>query len=380
MKRTVPNLTSCALLLGALAMLIPTTARAEAAHYADPAALEAAIQRLESSGDDSRTEVTDGPVLRNGAEGEAVKDAVQRLKEGGYLPGDFQGATYNDEVMKAVEAFQKDRGLKVDGLVGPGTRQAMNRGLVDRIEELRWNLERQKAFFAEAGDRYVLVNIPDAHLIYFEGGEPSLEMKVIVGQEGWGTPSMDKTIEHVVVNPDWDVPASIVAADIAPKVAANPGYLEANHMVIFDGWGPNAPKVDPSTIDWSSVTEDGWGYHLRQLPGPDNPLGQVKIAFPNDDAIYLHGTSAKQLFDRNQRDLSHGCIRMEKPLELAGKLLELGTEDWDTSRLEEAVSGNDQQRVDLATTVPVHLVYWTAFVDAEGQLQLRPDVYDRVGS
>jgi len=378
LRRTVPNCVLAALLAGAAALLAPAALGAEAAHYADPAALEAAIQRIESGDRPSRTGVPEGPVLRQADEGEAVEAAVRRLKEGGYLPDEFSATTYTERVMDAVRAFQEDRGLGVDGLVGPNTRAAMNRGPADRLAELRWNLEGQRTFFAAAGDRYVLVNLPDARLVYFEDGRPALEMKVIVGKEGWGTPTMDEQIEHVVVNPDWDVPASIVAADIAPQVAANPGYLEANDMVILDGWGPNAPRVDPSAIDWSSVTEEGWSYHLRQLPGPDNPLGQVKIAFPNDEAIYLHGTPADQLFELDRRGLSHGGIRMERPVELAGRLLELGTEEWDTSRLREAVSTNDQQRVELETTVPVHLVYWTAFVDASGELQLRPDVYDRV--
>lgn len=385
---TKPNLRSplrpaaAVLLFGCIFFAAPPAAveAAEAAHYAAPAALEDVVSRIDSGDYTARTQVPDGPVLREGDTGKPVEVAIERLQEGGYLAAGFAGKKYTQEVMKAVESFQKDHGLKVDGLVGPGTRGAMNESPRERLSEIRSNLEEQKAFFSEAGDRFVLVNIPDAHLVYFEGGAPKLEMKVIVGQEGWGTPTMDETIEQIVVNPDWDVPASIVAADIAPKVAADPGYIAANNMVIFDGWGPNAPRVDPSTIAWGSVTEEGWSYHLRQLPGPENPLGQVKISFPNDEAIYLHGTPATSLFAQSQRGLSHGCIRMEKPLELAGLLLELGTEDWDTARLRQEVETNEQKTIALDQTVPVHLVYWTAFTDASGKLQLRPDLYDKLGS
>lgn len=356
---------------------VPATSQAQTTHYGDPAALEREIEKI-TSDRDSTTPVPHGPVLREGDEGEAVVPVIARLQEVGYLPSDVEGQTYSPEVAAAVEAFQTDRGITVDGLVGPETRRAMNRGPADRLGEIRQNLELQETFFEEAEDRYVLVNIPDAQLVYFEHGRPTMEMKVIVGREGWGTPTMDETIEAIVVNPDWDVPASIVAADIAPEVVKNPGYLDENDMVVLDGWGADAPRVDPSRIAWGSVTEDNWSYHLRQLPGDDNPLGQVKISFPNEQAIYLHGTPAQQLFEKNERGLSHGCIRMERPVELAGRLLEVGTEDWDTERLRQAVSGNDQQKVELDTTIPVHLVYWTAFVDSSGELRLVPDVYDQM--
>jgi murein L,D-transpeptidase YcbB/YkuD len=365
--------------LSVFALVLPVAAHAQAAHYADPAALEKAVQEIESAGASQTPEIPDGPVIREGDDGERVAAVIAFLKARGDLATDFDGTTYTPEVSAAVEAFQTDRGIAVDGLVGPQTRQTMNEGPGDRLDEIRRSLEEQKTFFADAPDRYVLVNIPDAQLIYFEGGQPALEMKVIGGKEGWDTPTMDETIEQIVVNPDWDVPASIVAADIAPKVVENPGYLSDNNMVVLDGWGPDAPRVDPSGIAWGSVTEDNWRYHLRQLPGDDNPLGQVKISFPNDEAIYLHGTPAKQLFEKNERALSHGCIRMERPVDLAGRLLEIGTEDWTTERLRQAVETNEQQTVKLGTTIPVHLVYWTAFVDSSGELQLVPDIYDRMG-
>lgn len=356
-------------------LLVATTA--QGAVYGDPAVLENVIEKVESGQYSSRVEVAVGPVLRKGDESEMVKRVIRRLEQSGYLPRNFESSVYTAEVMDAVRAFQRDRGLVEDGLVGPATSRAMNATLRDRLSEIRRNLEDQQEFFSDAPDRFVLVNIPDANLVYFENGQPSLEMKVIVGKEGWGTPTMNETIEQIVVNPDWDVPASIVAADIAPKVAADPGYLDRNNMIVLDGWGSDAERVDPGSIDWSSVTEAGWSYHLRQLPGPDNPLGQVKISFPNDQAIYLHGTPNDHLFDRYKRGLSHGCIRMEEPLEMAGELLEYGTDDWDTARLRQAVGG-EQQFVEMEREVPVHLVYWTAFGDTSGEVQLRPDIYDRM--
>ncbi len=364
------------LLIGfACSLFISVSAHADV--YGDPAVLKAAVAEVESGQYGSRAEVLVGPVLRKGAEGDMVGTVIRRLKQDGYLPRSTEVSSYTTEVMDAVRSFQKDRGLVEDGLVGPATSRAMNSTWRDRIEEIRNNLEEQRSFFSEAPDRFVLVNIPDAHLVYFENGQPSLEMKVIVGKEGWGTPTMEDTIEKIVVNPDWDVPASIVAADIAPKVVQDSDYLEKNNMIVLDGWGPDAERVDPRSIGWSSVTESGWNYHLRQLPGPDNPLGQVKISFPNDQAIYLHGTPNDHLFDRYKRGLSHGCIRMEEPLEMAGELLEYGTDDWDTARLKQTVGG-EQQSISMERSVPVYLVYWTAFGDSSGELQLRPDLYDRM--
>ena len=378
--RRFPRGTSC-LLAGLLSLLLAAPGAA-ATIYGDPAALEDAIRRIEEGEYRPRSEVPEGPVLREGDEGEAVKAAVQRLREGGYLDKEFEGATYGERVVEAVKAFQRDHGLMVDGLVGPSTRAAMNASPRDRVAELRSNLKRQRELAEKVEDeeRFVLVNVPDARLLYFERGRPVLEMKVIVGQEGWNTPTMDETIERIVVNPDWDVPASIVAADIAPKVVEDPGYLADNRMVILDGWDPDASRVDPSSIDWASVTESSWEYRLRQAPGPENPLGRVKISFPNDEDIYLHGTPAEELFEKDRRGLSHGCIRMEKPVEMAGRLLEVGTKEWNEARLLQAIDSGEQQFVDLETTIPVHVVYWTAFVDGSGELQLRPDLYDRMGS
>ncbi len=354
--------------------MLVLSAPAEAAKYGDPAVLNQAIQQIESSSGPN-VHVPEGPVLHEGDSGETVRTVIRRLQQGGYLSAGFSSSGYGDQVMNAVRQFQEDYGLHVDGLVGPETSRAMNTGLRHRLEEIRRNYQKQQEFFANAPDEpYVLVNIPDAHLVYVDGSR-SLEMNVIVGKEGWGTPRMEDTIESIVVNPDWDVPRSIVADDIAPRVARDPGYLDAHHMVVLDGWGSDATRVDPSSIDWSSVTEDNWSHHLKELPGTDNPLGQVKVSFPNDHNIYLHGTPHDQLFERDQRGLSHGCIRMERPIELAGRLLEYGTDDWDTARLRQAARGNDQERIALDRKIPVYLVYWTAFGNSKGELQIRPDLY-----
>ena len=373
MKRSTPCF--CALFSTLLGAFFTAPIAAQPTRHLD--ALRAEIQRLEQAASSGGwATIPDGPTLRQGDSGERVAALRQRLAQTGDLQ-DAGGDRYDAALAEAVQRAQQRHGLAVDGVAGPQTFGALAVSPGERARQARESLERQERFVAEhASDHFVLVNVPAFRLHYVAGGSPRLTMPVIVGKEGWGTPEMHESIEYLVANPDWDVPQSILVEDLAPKIREDLGYLEDNDMVILEGWGEDARRVDPTSVDWSNVGQ-GFPYHVRQLPGPENPLGQLKFMFPNDDNIYLHGTPHTHLFDRDDRGLSHGCIRVERPLDLGAALL-AGNPEWDRERLASFVEGDEQQRIDLDEPVPVHLVYWPVVARADGTVEFHQDIYDRL--
>ncbi|HSH69713.1 MAG TPA: L,D-transpeptidase family protein, partial [Deferrisomatales bacterium] len=178
------------------------------------------------------------------------------------------------------------------------------------------------------------------------------------------------------INPYWNVPASIAAEELLPKLQRDPDYLSTHHYELLSGWEASSQRLDPRGVDWRRVRADALPGRIRQLPGPWNALGRIKFMFPNRFNVYLHDTPDRHLFQRNQRALSHGCIRVERPLDLAGFALEQ-TPGWDRERVEAAIAGGERRVVPLARPLPVHLLYLTAWVDESGATQFREDIYQR---
>ena len=201
----------------------------------------------------------------------------------------------------AVSHFQRRHGLEVTGKVGKETLAELNVPVEDRIRQIQSNMERWRWMPASLGDRYILVNIPEFRLDLIEAGKPALTMRVVVGKTTSRTPAFSDRMTYLELNPNWNIPASIAKEEILPKLGADPGYLARHDMEMVDE--PGAPN------------------RLRQRPGPANPLGQIKFMFPNEFDIYLHDSPADHLFSQAERDFSHGCIRLEKPVELAAYLL-----------------------------------------------------------
>ena len=258
-----------------------------------------------------------------------------------------------------MRRFQKRHGLVPDGVAGARTIAALNEPVAAQIAQVRLNLARAVADRSGLA-RYVEVNVPGFELRVVDQGEVVLRSRVIVGGKDNETPIFDDRIRYVEVNPSWYVPTSIVP-ELLDKEAKRPGYLAG------------------SGFQWRGSAEPGARQTLVQKPGPDNALGRIKFLFPNDHAVYLHDTPQPKLFGRSQRSLSHGCVRVEKPNELALALL--GDQGWTMGRLDAAYASRKTQRIHLAEPVPVFLDYRTAFVDQEGRLNLRPDLYgfDRDG-
>jgi len=263
----------------------------------------------------------------------------------------------------------------VDGVVGPKTRTAMNVPVDDRIRQIVVNLERHRWLPQSLGSPHVLVNIADFWLRVVEDDTSVLQMRVIVGTRFRRTPVFSDRISHLVFNPYWHVPPGIATADKLPLFQEDPSLVSELGFEVFDGWGPNATQVDPSSIPWDSLSASNFPYHLRRQPGPRNPLGQVKFMFPNPHDVYLHDTPARSLFDRQERCFSSGCVRVEYPAELAAFLLR-PHEEWTEERIREVMEGDTPKTVRLKHPVPVHLFYWTAWME-EGTLHFREDVYDR---
>jgi L,D-transpeptidase YcbB len=259
---------------------------------------------------------------------------------------------YDDGLEQAVAHAQTRFGLESDGAAGRGTIEALNVPAEERLLTLKLNLDRWRWLPRDLGSRYFLVNIPGFDLVVMEGEREAMRMNVVVGKEGQKTPFFRDTLESIVVNPYWNIPPSIAEKEILPAIARNPGYLAQNNM-----------------------ESDGRG-GFRQRPGPKNALGEVKFLFPNDHDIYLHDTPARHLFSEPVRAFSHGCIRVEKPRELAEYLLRTATSKppGTYDRLRET---GREQWVQLEQKIPIYIMYFTAAADPNGSAYFYGDLYDR---
>jgi murein L,D-transpeptidase YcbB/YkuD len=277
---------------------------------------------------------------------------------------------FDDALLAALRAFQSANGLDADGAVGAGTLEALNRPLDARIEQLEVNLERGRWLLHDLDPTFVVVNVAGFRVYFLRDGELAWSARAQVGKPYRQTPIFRSTLQYLVLNPTWTVPPGIFSKDILPALKRDPGYLAKRGLEVVDANGE--PVREP--IDWASMTPGKFRYQLRQGPGPDNALGRVKFMFPNAYAVYLHDTPSQALFEKSARAFSSGCIRVEDALELAAALLEPQS-GWDAAALQRAVDAGTTRTVTLEQKVPVLLTYWTAWVDREGALQLRDDVY-----
>lgn len=326
--------------------------------------------------------IGDGPTFRVDSAESRVPALRRRLRlstdslerrlavEGGTSP------VFDASLERAVQSFQARHGLDGDGVVGARTREAMDVPVAERIAQLVVNLERWRWLPDDLGRRHIRVNIAAYETEVWDGGSVAMRMRSIVGRQYRMTPSFNAQMRYLVLAPYWHVPPTIAAVDKLPLIQKDPGYVAASRMTLFDAV-TNTP-VDATSVDWSAMTGPAFNrtYRLRQDPGPANALGNVKFMFPNRHNVYLHDTPQRELFARVARDFSSGCIRLEKPLELAEYLLSDQTE-WNPARIRQVVADGRERSVNLSAPVAVYLLYFTAFVDDQGSLQLRPDIYGR---
>ncbi|MEK9501466.1 L,D-transpeptidase family protein [Gemmatimonadota bacterium DH-20] len=308
--------------------------------------------------------------IRNRLRG-GMDDAERALAES----GSDRAEHLDDDLAKAIALFQERHGIAVDSVAGPETIAAMNVSLADRIDQLALNLDRFRRLPRDFGERAILVNVAGFELRVLEHNRPTLQMAVVVGQPEWRTNVFSDSIEYLEVNPYWHVPESIEAAETLPRAQEDPNYLTENRIsVVAEGDNLGDP-IDPSGIDWAEMSADDMPYDFRQEPGPQNALGQIKFMFPNDYNIYLHDTPADALFQEDFRAFSHGCIRLERPFELAEYVLRHGSE-YTAEELAAVRESGERTRFDLSTPLPVYIAYLTAWVDDDGRVRFHQDVYD----
>lgn len=323
------------------------------------------------------SKLDDRQTLRPGERGDGVDALRRRLAASGDLDASVEGDDtrfFDATLAAAVERFQRCHGLDADGIVGLETVGMLNVPVEKRIRQVEINLERWRWLPHTLGSRYILVNTAAFNLKAMEAGRPALTMRVVVGRPARRSPVFSSKIAYLVVNPYWYVPTTIAVEDILPAVQKNVGYLTERGIRVYRGWQADAPEVDPTTVDWQAYHAGRFPFRLRQDPGPHNALGRIKFMFPNEFAVYLHDTPDRALFDRAQRDLSSGCIRVEAPLALANFVL---AEDdrWTPESLTELVEKGETSKIRVRNPVPVHLLYMTAWADEGGAPQFRSDIY-----
>ncbi|MDP5210360.1 murein L,D-transpeptidase [Microbulbifer sp. 2205BS26-8] len=365
---------------------IPSPVNSEGAYFeedtpygSDAYSLRNQLQRLRDLSASGRWRpIPPGPAMTLGAR----HPHVGRLRDLLSLYGDYQayyryrGADHNRfdrDLHQAVMRFQKRHGLKPDGIVGRTTRKRLNLSPAARAKIVEMNIDRREALPSSLGDRFIQVNIPAYRLQYVENDRVKLAMNVVVGKKKHATPEITTRVSKVIFNPTWTVPRSILVNEILPKARKNPAGMENMGYRVVGGSGEYLPLTSGNLSAASAGT-----YLMRQMGGEENILGRIKFEIPNKHDVYLHDTRARTLFSRTDRGYSHGCIRLEKPRHLAEALLRPQGR-WDQWRIGQLTTGEKTTEIDLTQLVNIYITYWTAWVDGEGNLNFRPDIYAKDG-
>ncbi len=332
-----------------------------------------AYRRIETAG--GWPIILDGPTLRRGVSDPRVAALRARLSASGDDPAGATADLQFDEPLEAaLRRFQVRHYLAPDGAVGPATRRELNVSVAQRIDQIRVNLERARWVLHQSADgEFVIVDVAGFEVRYVRDRAVIWRGRAQVGQPYRQTPIFRSAIEEVVLNPTWTVPPGILGKDILPAVRRDPAYLEKRGLRAIDR---NGRPVDQAGIDFTNYTAATFPFMIRQDPGPTNALGRVKIMFPNPYLVYLHDTPSQALFEREQRAFSSGCIRTERPLELAELLLANPTK-WSRAMIDTAVASGTTRTIRLPKPVPVLLLYWTVDRDDQGAIVFKPDPYGR---
>lgn len=337
----------------------------------DPEYTRLLARRVEiaASGDEISVPIASGPLIRPGQSGERVIMLKQRLMG----PGEYS-AVYDEDLRHEVIAFQRTAGLEPDAVVGANTLEMLNVTRVSWLDTIDANLERWRWLPRDTPETYIRVNIAAYTLRAMDRGEPALSMNVIVGKPYRRTPVFTETIKYMVLNPSWNVPYSIATKDKLPLLKADASAQAAKG---FEAKPPGSDTFVPvDAIDWSKVTVRSFNYLLRQRAGPQNALGQIKFMLPNPYAVYLHDTANRELFAHQERSFSSGCVRLERPLELAAWLLSRENHA-DAQRVPAVIATGETKTIYLKRPVPTYLVYFTAFSLGDDEVTFRRDIYGR---
>jgi murein L,D-transpeptidase YcbB/YkuD len=327
-------------------------------------ALKMALATFDETQTNAPARIAAGPTLKPGMS----DDRVPALRTRFELPPS-DSLVYDDALVDAMKSFQESLNLDVDGVMGPATLTAINGGAPLTRADIIANIERWRWMPRELGAFHVFVNIPEFRLAINNSGAEAYTTRVVVGSLKNQTPIFSDSIQHIVVNPYWNVPRSIVKGELAPAVLRDPSYIDShNYDLLYEG-----NPVSPWQVNWSMVSQSYFPFKIRQRPGPSNALGQIKFLFPNKHDVYLHDTPSKSYFARDNRALSHGCIRVQNPMEFAGALM---ANEANISRESlEAMFGPSERWVNPEQQIPVHLAYFTVRPQADGTLRSFDDIY-----
>lgn len=319
--------------------------------------------------------ISGGSDLKIGSRGYRVKELQNRLVLSGELGELYiNPGVFDHNLKKAVLAFQKNNGIKATGIVDKHTLNILNINVNNRIKIIANNLDRIRMMPLNTNNDTILVNIPDYNLTLWNSERPLFSMMAIVGDKKHRSCVLNSQVSYLEINPYWNIPRSIAVKELLPKIMKDPNYLVEKNIDTFLIESSNHIQIDPRTVDWGRVDTAHFNYFFRQNPGKDNALGHIKFMFPNNCGIYLHDTDEPNLFDRKKRDLSHGCIRISKPIELATYLLQ-NKPNWNESAIESAIEAGHRRVVTLKTPEDVAITYLTSWVNESGILQFRPDIY-----
>jgi L,D-transpeptidase YcbB len=293
--------------------------------------------------------------FKKGSKDPAIALIKRRLQVTGEMPGNDTSQVFNDTLENAVKIYQVSMGYKPDGIISATLIKDLNVTAGQRVKQILMNMGRMRWMPTEPNGRLIVVNIPEFKLHMYEGNQKAFDMVIVVGKEGHNTMMFNGDLNQIVFSPYWNIPPSIVKNEILPSLASNPGYLESQNMEQTGLLG-DLPVI-------------------RQRPGAGNALGKVKFLFPNSFNIYFHDTPSKSLFEKDKRAFSHGCIRLAEPEKMANYLLKNNPE-WTPEKINAAMNAGTERYVKLKDPVPVMITYYTAWVDENGRLNFRDDVYD----
>lgn len=345
------------------------------------AKLKASLRTLAGEAD-TTVRIPAGTLIRPGETNPEIRNVVALIRakaapqyistHDAVLKAHENAAVYDESLVEAIKDFQRAAGRKADGVIGTNTLSSLQgESTGSKRDRILLSMERLRWLPHDLTDRYVFINQPAYRAQYFEGGREKLAMNVVIGSPRNQTVFFNETIQTVVFNPSWGVPRSIIMNEKMPRILKDPGYLERTGYEVFNSAGK---RVSSSEVNWAQVAANGGGVGIRQKPGPDNALGELKILFPNSHDIYMHDTPSKEAFKRDMRAVSHGCVRLEKPREMAAAVL--GVQVGDLNQY----FGKNERAVKVNQQLPVYVSYFTAWPDATtGEIGYFADVYGRDG-
>ncbi len=315
-------------------------------------------------------DIPSGEMIKHNKKDERIPLIQERLKTLGYLDTISSGLTENTgSIQKAIENFQGDNGLQADGIIGNSTIELLNMDYQKRFEQIQVNLERWRWYPRDLGEHFIIVNIANFNLNVVKDNDTVHTHRTMVGTEARKTPVFSEEIKFIVFNPTWTIPPTIQNDDVIPGMRRNSGYLASKKINVYDRSGN---QVDPSRINWSS--DEAKAYTYMQNPGAANPLGRVKIMYPNEYFIYLHDTPSQALFERNSRDQSSGCVRVEYAVDLAKYLLS-DQDEYSSGVIDGIIAKGTTKQINMKQKVNVHHFYWTAWRE-DGETRFTADIYD----